>query len=77
MRPPQTDMQKELAEKALFGLLEECNMNKYEMARMFGVSRNTVSWWFTRGYIGRKAARDMDRLGMFSMKEMRPDLFEA
>ena len=40
MPPPKTDWQKELAATALFDILAECEMNKWEMARRFGVSKD-------------------------------------
>jgi len=49
---------------------------KAEMARRAGMSRNAVSYWFTRGQIGRAAAIKFGKikaLGM-SKENLRPDI---
>jgi len=49
---------------------------KAEMARKAGMSRNAVSYWFTRGQIGRAAAIKFGKikaLGM-SKEDLRPDI---
>lgn len=49
---------------------------KAEMARRAGMSRNAVSYWFTRGQIGRAAAIKFGKIkdiGM-SKESLRPDI---
>jgi hypothetical protein len=49
---------------------------KAEMARQAKMSRNTVSYWFTRGQIGRVAAKRFGtmRAVPFTKEQLRPDI---
>ena len=47
------------------------------MARELGVSRNTVTYWFTKGFIGHAAAVRMHQAGILPLEESRPDLLKA
>ncbi len=73
-------MEKYLADKAqckvaLDNLLAYCH-TKAEMARKVGMATNTVSYWFTRGQVGRFAAIKFGKIrGLPFTKEMlRPDI---
>jgi hypothetical protein len=50
--------------------------SKAEMARQAKMSRNTVSYWFTRGQIGRVAAKKYGSMKTipFTKEELRPDI---
>ena len=72
--PPKTEEQKRLAQAALDALLEGVGGNKYELSRQMRVSRNTISWWFTKGYVGRNAVKQLMRNKGFSLETLRPDL---
>jgi hypothetical protein len=50
--------------------------SKAEMARQAKMSRNTVSYWFTRGQIGRVAAKKYGsmRTVPFTKEQLRPDI---
>jgi hypothetical protein len=49
---------------------------KAEMARQAKMSRNTISYWFTRGQIGRVAAKKFGtmRAVPFTKEQLRPDI---
>ena len=49
---------------------------KAEMARQAKMSRNTVSYWFTRGQIGRVAAKRFGSMKSlpFTKEQLRPDI---
>jgi hypothetical protein len=49
---------------------------KAEMARQVKMSRNTVSYWFTRGQIGRVAAKKFGSMKAlpFTKEQLRPDI---
>lgn len=49
---------------------------KAEMARHAKMSRNTVSYWFTRGQIGRMAAKKFGSMKTvpFTKEQLRPDI---
>lgn len=49
---------------------------KAEMARQAKMSRNTVSYWFTRGQIGRVAAKKFGSMKAipFTKEQLRPDI---
>lgn len=49
---------------------------KAEMARRAGMSRNAVSYWFTRGQIGRAAAKKFGSMKTipFTKEQLRPDI---
>jgi hypothetical protein len=50
--------------------------SKAEMARKAGMSRNAVSYWFTRGQIGRIAALKFGKMRSIGMtkEDLRPDI---
>lgn len=52
--------------------------SKAEMARQAKMSRNTVSYWFTRGQIGRVAAKKFGSMKAipFTKEELRPDIVD-
>ena len=62
--------------QALDKLLAYFNGNKSQMAAACGVSRNAVSFWFSKGYIGRTSAMtiDADPTVPMSKEELRPDI---
>lgn len=49
---------------------------KAEMARQAKMSRNTVSYWFTRGQVGRMAAKKFGSMKHlpFTKEQLRPDI---
>lgn len=49
---------------------------KAEMARQAKMSRNTVSYWFTRGQVGRVAAKKFGAMKTppFTKEQLRPDI---
>ena len=49
---------------------------KAEMARQARMSRNTVSYWFTRGQVGRVAAKKFGSMKTlpFTKEQLRPDI---
>ena len=49
---------------------------KAEMARHVKMSRNTVSYWFTRGQVGRVAAKKFGSMKAlpFTKEQLRPDI---
>ena len=72
-----TEEEFKIANGFLHHALELCDGNKSELARRTGVARNTISYWFTNGYIGAKSAREMvedGQWGVLSVTEIRPDL---
>ena len=50
--------------------------SKAEMARQAKMSRNTVSYWFTRGQVGRVAAKKFGSMKAlpFTKEQLRPDI---
>ena len=51
---------------------------KAEMARQAKMSRNTVSYWFTRGQVGRVAAKKFGSMKTipFTKEQLRPDVLD-
>jgi hypothetical protein len=49
---------------------------KAEMARKFGVSTNAISYWFSRGQIGRFSAMKLNKMKSvpFTKESLRPDI---
>jgi len=49
---------------------------KAEMARQAKMSRNTISYWFTRGQVGRVAAKKFGSMKAlpFTKEQLRPDI---
>ena len=72
---PKTPQALALTKAALNKLLEENGGSKNELARVTGFSRNSVSFWFSKGYIGRRAAEQLVQSKQYTLKELRPDLF--
>lgn len=66
----------EPCKQALTRLLQFFNGNKSQLAAACGVSRNCVSFWFAKGYIGKYSAMiiDMDPMIPMSKEELRPDI---
>lgn len=62
--------------KALNELLAYFGGNKSQLAAATGVTRNTVSFWFTRGKIGRSTAMAVhDNPSIpFTREQLRPDI---
>jgi hypothetical protein len=78
MRPPKTDEEKKAAKKALDNLINNhFDGNKNKMARELGFTRNAISFWFSKGYVGAQAAMTIER-GLtpinLEMKDIRPDI---
>ena len=68
-------MYDELRRKALDDLLSYYGDNKTQLALAFGVSRNAISYWFTRGRIGRRSAELLDSMDTpFTKEQLRPDI---
>jgi hypothetical protein len=61
--------------EALHALLAHFG-TKAEMARQASMSRNTVSYWFTRGQVGRQAAIKFGKMKSvpFTKEQLRPDV---
>ena len=66
----------ELTRPALERLLVLCGGNKTQLAAVCKVSRNAVSTWFNKGYVGRSAAMriDADPTIPMTKEELRPDV---
>ena len=62
--------------KALNDLLAYFGGNKSQLAAAVGVTRNTVSFWFTRGQIGRSSAMTVHKSKSipFTREQLRPDI---
>lgn len=75
LAPPATEEQKLAAETALYTLLPRFDNNKNKMARELGFARNTVSFWFSKGYLGRNAAKKISTDLKIPLRDLRPDLF--
>ena len=75
LSPPNTPDKRSLAEEALEKLLVKYDGNKNRMARELGFARNTISFWFSKGYIGRTAARKIAGGGELRLQDLRPDVF--
>lgn len=63
-------------EKALNELLDYFGGNKSQMAAACGVTRNCVSFWFSKKHIGRETALaiDMNPHIPFTKEQLRPDI---
>lgn len=61
---------------ALNKLLDHFAGNKSQLAHACGVSRNCVSFWFSKGYVGRETALAIDADPSIPMtkEELRPDI---
>lgn len=71
--PPKTEEQAKAAREGLDKVLAQFT-SKNDMARGLGVTRNTVSWWFTKGFVGGSSVtRVAQALGM-EPEEVRPDI---
>lgn len=72
--PPKTEKDKKACLSQLNKLHKRFHGNKNEMAKQLGVSRQTVGWWFTKGYIGSTSAKKI--AGHFGepLANFRPDL---
>lgn len=67
---------KEQCTAALYKLLDHFAGNKAQLAASVGVSRNAVSFWFSKGLVGRESAMliDKDKTIPMSKEELRPDI---
>lgn len=73
MKQPETEEQKAAAKEGLELALSRFT-SKNDMARVIGVTRNTVSWWFTKGYVsGNSVERVAEATGL-TVDQIRPDL---
>lgn len=70
------DKYKAQCEQALNELLAYYGGNKSQMAAACGVTRNAVSFWFTKRYIGRDSAIviDLNPNIPFTKEQLRPDI---
>lgn len=61
---------------ALNELIAWTGGNKSQLARVCGVTRNAVSFWVSKGYIGRETAMaiDADKAIPFTKEQLRPDI---
>ncbi len=64
------------AKKALDELLIFFGGNKSQLAKACGVTRNTVSFWFAKQYLGRDSAMVIDGRSdiPFTKEQLRPDI---
>ena len=62
--------------KGLEKLLAWAGGNKTQLAKVCGVTRNTVSFWFSKGYIGRDSAAVVGSNPNIPItkEELRPDI---
>lgn len=73
LKQPETEKQKVAAAEGLELVLSKFT-SKNDMARVIGVTRNTVSWWFTKGYVtGNSIERVASATGL-TTDQIRPDL---
>lgn len=67
-----------MAKIALDSLIEtHFGGNKNRMSRELGFTRNAVSFWFSKGYIGSQAALTIERgltPMLMTMEQVRPDI---
>lgn len=70
---PETQEDIEACEAALHKLLSKYE-SRNEMARELRISRNSVTWWFKYGFIGYRAAKQIEEELGIPLKETRPDL---
>lgn len=71
---PKSDKDVKAAKRALDELLKQFHGNKNEMAKQTRVSRQTVGWWFTKGFIGWKSAYALADQFNVPVTNFRPDL---
>lgn len=76
MSPPMYPEEQASCRACLDALLAQYEGNKNEMARALDYTRNAISWWFTKGYIGAQAALELEqRKGSpLKLEHMRPDM---
>lgn len=76
MSPPIFPEEKASCRACLDALLAQYDGNKNEMARGLDYTRNAISWWFTKGYVGAQAALELEqRKGSpLKLEHMRPDM---
>lgn len=62
--------------EALDKLLAWVGGNKSQLASLCGVTRNTVTFWFSKGYIGRDSAMVLGANPNvpFTKEQLRPDI---
>jgi hypothetical protein len=73
---PKTHEQKAAAAQGVELVLKEIGAgSKNELSRQTGFTRNSVSFWFSRGYIGRRAALVICEKFGYKLEQIRPDMF--
>jgi len=75
--PPKTEKDKKACLAALNKLHKRFHGNKNEMAKQLGVSRQSVGWWFTRGYIGSTSVAKVASYFDEPVTNFRPDMKTA
>lgn len=73
-KTPKSEEELAASKSALDKLLAKFGGSKNELSRSTGFSRNSVSFWFSKGYMGRRAAETLVGKG-YKLEELRPDLF--
>lgn len=77
-KPPKTEQEQKMAAGALATLLAHdlFQGNKNKMASELGFTRNAVSFWFSKGYMGHQAAvKIAERKDLpFGLNDLRPDI---
>lgn len=74
IKPPEDDKEMEKCKEALDAMLVTYGDNKNEMARKLGFTRNAISWWFSKGYVGSQAALRIEEETGLAMAKIRPDI---
>lgn len=72
-KQPETEEQKAAAKEGLELVLSKFT-SKNDMARVIGVTRNTVSWWFTKGYVSGSSVERVAKATGLTASQIRPDL---
>lgn len=70
---PETPEQMEAARRGLDRVLSSF-ASKNDMARGLGVTRNTVSWWFTKGFVGGSSVDRVAETLNLTREDVRPDI---
>lgn len=77
-KPPGTEAELAATKAALDKFLNHAKFggNKNKMASELGFTRNAVSFWFSKGYMGHMAAMKIssDPNSGFTMRDLRPDI---
>lgn len=70
---PKTEAQFAAAKEGLEWLLTQFD-SKNDMSRTTGIARNTVSWWYTKGYVASPSAIKIAKLLNEPVEKIRPDI---